>query len=466
VNSLGEVTEAVVSADDLELYFSTINGSLIDVWVSRRATSSDPWGQPVNLGPTVNSPARDWFSWTSADGLMALVWSNRPGGLGSFDTWITTRPAKSSAWGPPVNLGPAFNTAHSDLLTSISPDGRWGYFSDYGSTPRPGGVGGSDLWQIPIVPVVDFDDDGEVDAADMALLVDNWGKTNSPCDIGPFAWGDGVVDEKDLGVLMKSLVTPRPRATDVACDVVLTWTLPSFAQACDVYLGTSQEAVTHASRTDSQGVLVSQGQTASTYDAAGLLDLSRTYYWRVDFVSADAAPVIYQGPVLEFTTGALTYPIKNVTATASSAQAGSGPERTVDGSGLDKSDSHSTDQKDMWWSTAEPSHWIQYEFDKIYTLHEMWVWNFNMMIESFMGFGARTVKIEYSTDGTTWTPLASVPEFAKAPGKAGYTANTIVSFAGAPAKYVKLTIEKNWGVAPQTGLSEVRFFCIQTAAVP
>ena len=51
-------------------------------------------------------------------------------------------------------------------------------------------------------------------------------------------------------------------------------------------------------------------------------------------------------------------------------------------------------------------------------------------------------------------------------GKPGYTANTIISFAGVPAKFVKLTIEKNWGVAPQTGLSEVRFFCIQNAAVP
>ncbi len=51
-------------------------------------------------------------------------------------------------------------------------------------------------------------------------------------------------------------------------------------------------------------------------------------------------------------------------------------------------------------------------------------------------------------------------------GKPGYTANTIVSFAGVSAKYVKLTIEKGWGARPADGLSEVRFFCIQSAAVP
>jgi hypothetical protein len=274
------------------------------------------------------------------------------------------------------------------------------------------------------------------------------------------------VDEKDLGILMKSLVTPSPSATDVSCDVVLSWTLPSSAPACDVYLGTSFEAVNTASRTNPQSVLVSQGQTAATYDPAGLLELSRTYYWRVDFMIPGATPTIIKGPVLQFTTAALTYPIKNITATASSAQADSGPERTVDGSGLNKDGGHSTAVTDMWWSSPGSAHWIQYEFDKVYTLHEMWVWNMNQIIEPFVGFGAKMVKIEYSTDGAAWTPLANVPEFARAPGKPGYTANTIVSFAGIPAKFVKLTIEKNWGVAPQTGLSEVRFFCIQSAAVP
>jgi hypothetical protein len=137
----------------------------------------------------------------------------------------------------------------------------------------------------------------------------------------------------------------------------------------------------------------------------------------------------------------------------------------VDGSGLDKSDGHSTDGKDMWLSMmGVVPHWIQYEFDQVYTLHELWVWNSNQLVEPFMGFGARTVKIEYSTDGTTWTPLAGVPEFAQATGKAGYAHNTTVSFGGVPAQFVKLTIEKNWGTLPQTGLSEVRFFAIRSPA--
>jgi len=114
----------------------------------------------------------------------------------------------------------------------------------------------------------------------------------------------------------------------------------------------------------------------------------------------------------------------------------------------------------MWLSTAAQPRWIQYGFDKVYALHELWVWNQNQLVETFVGFGAKTVKIEYSADGTTWTPLADVPEFARAPGQSGYVHNTTVSFGGVSAQYVKLSIEKNWGPATSTGLSEVRFFYI------
>ena len=57
-----------------------------------------------------------------------------------------------------------------------------------------------------------------------------------------------------------------------------------------------------------------------------------------------------------------------------------------------------------------------------------------------------------------------MPEFAKAPGTPGYTANTVVSFGGVSAKYVKLTINSTWGAAPAVGLSEVWFFYIPDRA--
>ncbi|MHC4173837.1 MAG: discoidin domain-containing protein [Planctomycetota bacterium] len=155
-----------------------------------------------------------------------------------------------------------------------------------------------------------------------------------------------------------------------------------------------------------------------------------------------------------------------MTATASSVKEASvGPENTINGSGLDENDLHSTDETDMWLSSAEPlGAWIQYEFDKIHKLHQMWVWNYNQTIESILGFGLRDVTIEYSTNGTDYTTLGTTHEFARAPSAAGYAHDT-VDFGGLGAKYVRLTATSNWGgILPQYGLSEVRFLYIPVNA--
>jgi hypothetical protein len=279
------------------------------------------------------------------------------------------------------------------------------------------------------------------------------------------------VDEKDLAVFMEWSKAPGSEAADVPCEVVLNWTGPSSAESYDIYFGTSLNDVSNATRDDPCGVLVSEGQSETTYDPEGLLELSRTYYWRVDtteVVAGSSEPVICRGTVLSFTTEPFARSIENVIARASSAQRGSFADKTVDGSGLDQNDGHSTSNVDMWQSANAPGpHWIQYEFNRMYTLHELWVWNSNQLAEPILGFGAKTVKVAYSTDGATWTMLENVPEFARAPGQAGYAHNTVVSFGGVSAQYVKLTIEANWGgVSPSTGLSEVRFFYIPDRSTP
>ncbi len=449
-----------ISADGLSLYFtSTRVGGYgdFDIWVAKRATIHDDWGEPSNLGPNVNSGARDWSPSISTDGL-TLIFKSRGGG----SLWATTRRSTDDDWGPAVQLplGRPEGWLHGPAL---SPDGSTLYFEAYAAW---GGYGAGDFWQVTFTPILDFDADGKVDGTDMAILAADWGLKQPLCDIAPLPWGDGVVNEKDLGVLMEALVTPSPRATDIPCDVVLRWASSFFAQSHDVYLGTSYEAVSNASRDNPLDVMVSQGQTATTYDPPGMLEFSKTYYWRVDFLRPSPFFFVFKGPVLDFTIEPFAHPVTNILATASSAQAGMGPEKTVDGSGLNTSDGHSTDGKDMWLSAGVLPNWIQFEFDKVYALQELWVWNSNQMVEPFMGFGAKTVKIEYSTDGTTWTPLANVPEFARAPGQSGYVHDTTISFGGVAAKFVKLTIEKGWGSTPSVGLSEVRFFYIPDRSAP
>jgi hypothetical protein len=223
--------------------------------------------------------------------------------------------------------------------------------------------------------------------------------------------------------------------------------------------------VNSASRADTTGILAGKGQADTTFDPAGVFAYGQTYYWRIDEVNKSADATVSKGAVWSFTAEPYGYPITGITATASSSAAGMGPENTINGSGLDKSDLHGTDGTTMWLSAGAQPNWIQYQFDKVYKLVDLKVWNSNQLIESFLGFGAKNVTVETSTDGTTWTALANVPDFAKAPGMAGYAANTTVSFGGVMAKYVKLTINSNWGgMASQTGLSEVRFSYVPVLA--
>ncbi len=161
------------------------------------------------------------------------------------------------------------------------------------------------------------------------------------------------------------------------------------------------------------------------------------------------------------------YPVPSVTATASSSlNADSGPARTVDGSGLNDSDRHDARVANMWTSAVgqQPPVWIQYEFNAVYRLDQMWVWNSNSELEWFLGWGVKTANIEYSIDGVAWTALATMPEFARAPGAADYSHNTTVDFGGVAARYVRMTFTASWGGGGQYGLSEVRFFYIPVSA--
>jgi len=109
-----------LSADGLSLYFSKgwWNG---DLWVVRRNGLTEPWGVPESLGSVVNSAGWEAGPSISTDELELFFCSTRSGGYGGMDLYVTTRASKSDPWGAPVNLGPTINTSYGDALY-----GEWG----------------------------------------------------------------------------------------------------------------------------------------------------------------------------------------------------------------------------------------------------------------------------------------------------------------------------------------------------
>jgi len=134
-----------LSADALTLLFKSDRPGGVggrDLWMCTRVSRETAFDQPVNLGATVNSGAAEAAPDLSADGLTLLFQSDRPRGYGDYDLWLCMRPTRDDLFGEPVNLGTTVNssfyegTPHSsaDLLTLV-------FASD-----RPGGRGGTDLW--------------------------------------------------------------------------------------------------------------------------------------------------------------------------------------------------------------------------------------------------------------------------------------------------------------------------------
>jgi hypothetical protein len=132
VNSEFEEWGPSISADGLSLYFSSRRPGglgLSDIWKSMRATTQDEWEAPEHLGETVNTAAEDGSPSVSTDGLELYFTSNRSGGSGGNDLWVTKRVTTDAPWGTPANLGPIVNTSSSDRSPSISSDGLELYFN-------------------------------------------------------------------------------------------------------------------------------------------------------------------------------------------------------------------------------------------------------------------------------------------------------------------------------------------------
>jgi hypothetical protein len=105
------------------------------------ATGFSTFSVPQNLGATVNTANLDELPAIAPSGLSLYFSSDRPGGLGGRDIYVSQRATLSSAWGAPQNLA-ILNTSSGDSPGSISPDGRELFMF----STRPGGIGDVDLY--------------------------------------------------------------------------------------------------------------------------------------------------------------------------------------------------------------------------------------------------------------------------------------------------------------------------------
>ncbi|MHC4595384.1 MAG: protein kinase domain-containing protein [Planctomycetota bacterium] len=118
VNSASYEAGPCMSTDGLTLFFDSSRPGgegAGDIWATTRAVVSDPWSDPVNLGPNINSPVWDWGASISDDGLELYFTSVRSGGYGDADIYVSTRATAEDDWGTAANLGSTVNSWHRPL---------------------------------------------------------------------------------------------------------------------------------------------------------------------------------------------------------------------------------------------------------------------------------------------------------------------------------------------------------------
>ena len=161
VNSAFEDMAPHLSSNGLALYFASNRPDSAggeDLWVSRRSGPDEPWEPPTNLGAAINTAAHERSPALSRNRRLLFFATDRPGGSGGFDIWLSWRadPDDDFGWQPPVNLGSGINSAATDAGPSFfeGADDRHGHLrrnrSDipqlYVGTNRPGGAGGLDIY--------------------------------------------------------------------------------------------------------------------------------------------------------------------------------------------------------------------------------------------------------------------------------------------------------------------------------
>jgi outer membrane protein OmpA-like peptidoglycan-associated protein len=134
---------------DLMFFSSTRPGGLggADIWMST-LMNNGYWSEPVNLGPTINSPLDEEAPYIAPDGLTLYFASDGHPGMGESDIFKTVLKEDKKSWTIPENMGESVNSPYREAGLVMSPDHKMLYFS----SARSGGKGGLDIYENDLLP--------------------------------------------------------------------------------------------------------------------------------------------------------------------------------------------------------------------------------------------------------------------------------------------------------------------------
>lgn len=152
---------ACYSPDGKSLYFvSDKPGGLgdRDIYISKK-DEKGRWGEAVNLGPAINTKYGEEGVFIHPDGKTLYFSSQGHTGIGGYDIYKSVYDEKTKIWSTPVNIGYPVNTPDDDVFFVVSASGKRGYYTSF----NPNGFGEKDLYMITFLgdekPMVQSNED-------------------------------------------------------------------------------------------------------------------------------------------------------------------------------------------------------------------------------------------------------------------------------------------------------------------
>ena len=134
----------------LLLYMATQTGSYNNDLFVCFLEEDGTWTEPKSLGKNINHPDYNELTpYLASDGVTLYFSSNRPGGLGDNDIWMTRRLDKTwQKWSVPVNLGGPINSEAWDAFFTLDAGGEYAYL-----TSSAGSLGESDIVRVKLLEI-------------------------------------------------------------------------------------------------------------------------------------------------------------------------------------------------------------------------------------------------------------------------------------------------------------------------
>jgi len=101
------------------------------------------WSKPKKMNKNINTKYHESSASYSSDGKTLYFVSNKPGGFGHHDIYVTAWDEQKGDWGEAKNIGPTINTKYNEEAVLIHPDGKTLYFSSQGHQT----MGGYDIFK-------------------------------------------------------------------------------------------------------------------------------------------------------------------------------------------------------------------------------------------------------------------------------------------------------------------------------